>query len=428
MFNRYLRFFSCALTALILVAGAAEARQTPLDSIVAVVNDEVILASELDAAVQNAEQQIRQQQAQLPPSAVLERQVLEQMINQRLQVQAARDAGISVDDRTLNQTVRNIARENNVSLDEFRRILERDGYDYAEFREELRREILVTRLRQQRVDSRVQVTEREIERFLSRREQADEDREYHLAHILVGLPNDPSPDQVEEAQAQAERIRAELDEGRSFQDAAVAHSDAPDALEGGDLGWRSPAQVPSVFEEVVGELEPGEYSEPLRSANGFHIVQLIDQRVGDAEQVTEYRIRQILLRDATNAQTRLDQLRNRIQRGEDFAALARSHSDDSDSAPDGGDLGWVTEADVPPAVADVMLGLNEGQVSAPFESRVGWHLVKVEETRTQDADDEQRRLQAREQLRRRKIEEEHQAWVRQLRDEAYVDQRLDDAG
>lgn len=423
----YLRTVIGFLFCFLLLPSGGFAQTANLDRIVAVVNDEIILASELEMAVNNARQQIRQQQTQPPPGPVLMQQVLDQMVNQRLQVQAAQRAGINVDERTLNQTVRNIAQENNVSMTEFRDILERDGYDFQQFREELRQEILVNRFRQQQIERRVQVTDREIDRFLERQDDGQADREYRLAHILISLPSDPAPDQVEEARARAESVYDELRNGTDFHDAAVAHSDAPDALDGGDLGWRGPAQVPSAFEEVVDRLEPGEFSEPLRSASGFHLVQVVDRRDQDAAMLEEYRVRHILIQDASGARERLQQLRERIVRGEDFADLARSHSDDTGSARQGGELGWISAADVVPSFAEVMSQLEAGELSQPFESRFGWHILEVQEQRTRDATDEQRRLQAREQLRHRKVEEEHQSWVRQLRDEGFVEVRLDDA-
>ena len=404
-----------------------------LNRIVAIVNDGVILQSQLDRRTDQIRQQLRERDTRLPPEEVLRKQVLERLIVEEIQLQLAESMSIRIEDELVNANLRQVAEANGMDLDRFRQVLEAEGYSFAEFREEVRKQLTIARLHAQQVENRIQVSEQEIENLLTSQEQSADDREYLLSHILVALPEAASPQQIQEAQARTESILARLRAGEDFRQLAVAESDGQQALEGGSLGWRKAGQLPSLFADLARTLERGEISEPLRSASGFHIVRMDDIR-GDQERhvVTQTHARHILLRpdelqSAAAVQNRLTQLRRRIQGGDDFETLARAHSQDAVSAARGGDLGWSNPGDLVPEFEREMERLGPGEVSEPFESRFGWHIVQVLERREKDSTEEFRRAQAREQVRQRKIQEESALWLRRLRDESYVEYRLEDA-
>lgn len=407
----------------------AEPRE--IDRIVAVVNDGVILESELQSFLAGVKAQIRSRGANLPPEDVLRRQALERLVMQKLQLQTAEETGIRVDDETLNQAVLSIAQRNNMSLDQFRRALEADGYSFAQFRENIRDEILIGRLQQRNVDERIQVSDQEIDNLLAnQRAQVGEGKTYHLRHILVAVPEAASPEQIQAARDKAERVLSQLRGGADFRQTAIALSDGQQALEGGDLGWFPEDRLPSLFSDVVPKLESGQISDLLRSPSGFHIVQLAETKGAESHMVRQTHARHILLR--TNevlsddaARTRLEQLRSRIVGGDDFADLAKAHSDDPLSARQGGDLGWLNPGDTDPNFEEAMDQLPVGAVSEPFKTRFGWHLLQVLDRREQDDTKEFRRSQAREQIRARKRQEALELWLRRLRDEAYVETRLE---
>ena len=399
-----------------------------LDRILAVVNNDVITQSELAAELRTITQQLRQQNIELPAVNVLQKQLLERLIIKHLQLQLAENTGIRVDDDTLARAITTIAKQNNITLSEFRDILTRDGFDFALFRENIRQEIIITRLRQRQVDSRINVTPQEIGDFLATQsaQGASAGNEYHVAQILIGLPEAAAPENVQAAQIKAKQVLEKLRAGASFTDTAVSISQDPQALQGGDLGWRTAAQLPSLFAEIVPKLKPGDISDLIRSASGFHIVKLIEQRGGELHMVKQTQVRHILVRpneltSDKDAQTRLEQLKQRIEGGDDFSNLARSHSEDAATAVNGGVLGWVSPGDLDPRFEEMMSALKPNEVSTPFQSSFGWHIVQVIERRDHDNTEEFRRTQAREAIRQRKIEEETQTWVRSLRDEAYVE-------
>ncbi|MDO9371096.1 MAG: peptidylprolyl isomerase [Gammaproteobacteria bacterium] len=407
---------------------AARASVITLDRILAVVNNDVITQSELATEMRAITQQLRQQNIEIPAVEVLQKQVLERLIVKHLQLQLAESTGIRVDDDTLARAINTIAKQNNITLSEFRDILTRDGFDFAIFRENIRQEIIINRLRQRQVDSRINVTDQEISDFLTTQgaQGAGAGNEYHVAQILIGLPEAAAPEKVQAAQAKAQQVLDRLRAGASFTDTAVSVSQDPQALQGGDLGWRTAAQLPSVFADVVPRMKPGDISDLIRSASGFHIAKLIEQRGGEQHIVKQTLARHILVRpneltSDKDAQTRLEQLKQRIEGGEDFAGLARSHSEDAATAINGGALGWVNPGDLDPRFEEAMNTLKPKEVSTPFQSSFGWHIVQVMERRDHDNTEEFRRTQAREAIRQRKIEEEAQAWVRSLRDEAYVE-------
>ena len=423
------------LTQVAIADAASASSRVEIDSVVAIVNDAVITRSELDDQIRTIKQQLRQQNTPAPAANVLQKQVLERLISSRLQLQLAANTSIRVDDDTLNRAINRIAVQNKLSLTEFRAVLEKDGFSFDKFREDIRDEITITRLRQRQVDSRITVTDQEVSQFLAAQaRQGKSDDEYRLGHILIALPEAASPEQIQAAQQKAEKIleklQANAEGGADFKETAIAVSDGQQALEGGDLGWRSAGQLPSLFAAQVPAMKVGELSGIIRSSGGFHIVKLLDYRGGKRHTVTQTLARHILIRTTElitddDASMRLQQLVQRIKKGEDFAELALSVSDDTLSAAKGGGLDWVSPGDMVPAFEQAMNELQPEQISVPFKSEFGWHIVQVQARREYDNTEEYTRNQALEALRSRKIEEEYQNWLRRLRDEAYVEYRLD---
>ena len=426
------RLLLAAALALLACAGLVRpvaAAIEPIERIVAVVNDDVVLESELRNRLRTVVAQLRARATRLPPEPVLRRQVLERLIIERLQLQLAERLGIRVDDETLNRAIRDIARRNGMDLETFRAALERDGFSFERFREDIRSEMIIARLQRQQVASRVTVSDREVEEFLASA-QAQARRAYRVAHILIAVPEAASPEQIAAARREAEAVAARARAGEDFAALAVAHSDGQKALEGGDLGWRRADELPSVFSDVVPRMKPGEVSEVIRSPSGFHIVKLLEVRGDEPQAVEQLRLRQILLRPGEllsedEARLRLERLRERVLAGEPFETLARAHSDDAASAARGGDMGWLSPSELPPEVAEAVRGLSPGEVSRPFRTPAGWHLVQLVERRRSDDTEAYRRARARRLLQQRKVEERLQLWLRQLRDEAYVELRLD---
>ena len=401
----------------------------PLDRIVAVVNNEIVLDSELVEMEQTVRQQLRQRNAAIPSSDILRRQVLERLIMQKLQLQRAEMSGIRVADDALNAAVRQIAENNNLTIRQFRDALESDGYDFTEFRETIREEMIISRLRKSEVEDSIVVSEREVDNFLATQNlQGDSEQAFRLLHILVGIPDAPTPEQVQAAEQKLAVIQDLLAEGGDFSEIAAGYSDGQNALEGGELGWRKQAELPTLFASVVPNLAVGEVSDVIRSGSGFHLVKLAEKRSEETHLVKQTKARHILIK--TNelvtdeaAEKRLQQLRERILNGEDFAELAKAHSEDTGSAIDGGSLGWTSPGVMVPEFEEVMNGLAEGEMSEVFQSRFGWHLIQVDERREQNMADEFKRNKAREQIKQRKIEEELESWLRAMRDEAYIEYR-----
>jgi peptidyl-prolyl cis-trans isomerase SurA len=417
----------------LLVPSQAPAQRISLvDRIVAVVNKEVITLSELNEAIGTAERQLRRQETQAPPREVLERQLLERLILDKAQLQLARDTGIRVDDTQLDRAVQRIAEQNNLTLAAFRAALERDGVPFEAFRQDLRDQIMLTRLREREVDDKIQVSDTEIDLFLEESGAQNADRaEYNLAHILVRVPDQASPERIETARAKAAKARAEAASG-DFRAAAASYSDAPDALQGGSLGWRTADRLPELFAGAVTKMNPGQVSDVLKSSAGFHVLKLIDRRGALAPNVpiTQTRMRHILIRTSdtvseAEARRRLAGLRERILAGADFAALARANSDDSTAAR-GGDLDWVYPGDTVPDFERAFQELKPGEISQPVKTPFGFHLIQVLERRSAELSPERRRLQARQALRERKSDEAFQQWLRQVRDQTYVELRLEE--
>ncbi len=417
-------------TALYAAADRPAAGRETLDSIVAVVNTDVITRTELNNRLRTIRQQLQQQGAPVPPQAVLEKQVLDRMILSNLQLQLAERAGVRVDDETLNRTIARIAEENRMTVGEFRTVLEQDGYDFANFREDIRKEILISRVQQRQIAERVSVSEQEIDNFLTtQKAQGNAGEEYHLAHILVSVPDAASPERLRAARERAEDILKKLRAGADFQETAIAVSDGQQALEGGDLGWRKLAELPTLFVDAASAMDVGAISDLIRSPSGYHIIKLLDKRSGQPHIVTQTHARHILIRpdELTTEQAAEQQLRDlraRLDQGADFAELARTQSDDTASAANGGDLGWANPGEMAPAFENAMRALGEGEISQPFKTHFGWHLVQVLERRERDNTAELLRDQARDAIRQRKMDEELQAWLTRLRDEAHVESRL----
>lgn len=400
----------------------------PVDSIVAIVDEDVILRSELNRAVENILIQYADQPGALPPRDVLERQVLDRLVLMRLQVSRARDSGIRVSDSEVTQAVQSVAARNRMTVDQLRQRLQADGLDYDEFRANLREEMLIERLRQRYLQSRVQVSEAEVDQLLETRQVGGP--EVHLAIILVALPDGATPEQVNTAYQKAAGIKAVVEKGElDFRAAAIRYSDAPNALDGGDLGWRGYDSIPPAFVDLVRSLQPGQVSEPIRGPGGFQLIHVAETREAGRQVVTEYNAQHLLVRITPTrpyeaARQRAEELHRRIQAGEDFAALAREFSDDTITRSSGGDMGWFLINAWGSAVGNVLNGLADGQLSEPFASEIGWHIIRRLGTREQDVTEENRRNQAREIISRRKAEEEYERFLRQLRSEAYVESRL----
>ena len=401
---------------------------TSLDRVVAVVNKDVIVQSELDREVQRILADLRRRGTATPPPQEFERQVLEHLVVRRLQLQLADQANINVGDDELNFALQNIAARNNMTLAQMREAVVADGGSFEDFREEVRNEMRLTQLRQKEVISRITISDAEVERFLAEGGDTAAAR-YHLAHILIALPADPTPQQVRDTQAQAEKVRQQLLDGADFASTAVAVSKGQKALEGGDLGWRNADELPPPFVAAVRNLQPGGISEIIASPSGFHILKLIEaDAAGGRHVIQQTHVEHILVKAEAGredeARARIESLRRRILAGEDFHELARTHSDDPGSAVKGGDLGWITGEEVVPEFARAMQSLAEGQLSEPVQSTYGFHLIRVLGRRSQDDTEAYRRAHARDLLRQRKAEEMTQAWLQRLRDEAYVEVRL----
>jgi peptidyl-prolyl cis-trans isomerase SurA len=414
-----------------LAAATALAERKPLDSVVAIVDDEIILQSQLDARVRSVVSRLNAQGTRLPPRDVLVERVLEKLVTDAVQLQKADQMGMRVSDNELNDTMRNIARRNNMTLAQFEQQLEREGLTYREAREQIRREMLISRVQQKQVDNRVRVTNREVENFIAA--SADDEAsglEYKLAHILISVDDFNNTEEVAAARQKAENLQQQISAGRDFQEVAVAESDAGNALEGGVMGWRPRNQLPTLVEDVVPALDLNEPSEVLRSGSGFHIVSVLDRRGGDKTMAEQAKVRHILIMpsdtvSAAEAEQRIKELHQQLENGASFAELARQYSDDPGSGAEGGDLGWVGQGQMVPAFETAMLEADIGEFKGPFRSRFGWHILQVQDRREKDIGGELKQAEARQSLYRRKFEIELQNWLREIRDEAYVEIKAD---
>lgn len=422
------------LAALILSASfaAAGAAQT-IDRIIAVVDDNVILQSELEQQIHMAQSEMRDRGITPPSVDALRSQVLERLILMRLQTDRAKEAGIKVDDRELNEVMSNIAAQNKMTLPQLAESVKSEGMDYTTLREQVRQQVLANRVRQKEVDSRVVVTDQDIDQFLAANGNEDQ-TEYHLAHILVAIPDAASSEVREKARLKAEGVLKKLKAGDDFAQVAITSSDGQQALQGGDLGWRKTSALPTVFANAVPKLKAGEVSPIIEASNGYNIIKLVEKReAGERQTVTETQARHILLvpntirnEDATRAQA--FELYDRLKRGSEFAELAKKYSDDPGSKNSGGELNWQPPGVFAPEFQEKIDSLKDGELSQPFHSQFGWHIAQVEGRRTRDVTVEARRGRARQAIMQRKDAEEYEAWLRRLREEAYVEYRLGNSG
>ena len=412
----------------------------PIDSIVAVVNSDVITRLELNNRVVMVESRMKQQGTQLPQRALLEKQILERMIVDRAQLQLAADSGIKIDDVMLDRAMARLAEQNQLSMQDFRNQLEREGMSFSRFREEIREEIAMQRIREREVDNKLQITESEVDNYLEAAKSAPQIQpEYNIAQILVRIPENATAEQIAARRARADDVARQLRGGADFNKLAASYSDSVDALKGGELGWRTADRLPQIFVDAVAKLNEGELSDVIKSASGFHILKVVGKRSRTAENSTaavaaaaveQTHARHILIKvntivTASEALRKLTDLKQRLDnKAATFDELAKLYSNDL-SASKGGDLGWIYPGDTVPEFERAMNLLKPGEVSAPIETPFGYHLIEVIERKSQDVSQERQRLAARQALRERKLEEATQDWVRQLRDRAYVEYRLD---
>lgn len=421
--------YSACLCGLLLLATGVRAEIKLLDGIVAVVDDDVVLVSELDYRVKTVREQLLAAGQQMPPTNILVSQVLERLILESIQLQMGERAGVRIDDETLTRAISGIAERNGLSIEDFIRQIEADGFPYPRFREEVRRDIVISRVQNAQVNRRISMTEQEIESFLDsplgQRALSDE---YRVGHILLEIAKDASEGAKQAAEDEAEEIISLLRSGADFREMAIERSASASALEGGDMGWRKAGSLPSLFAETAVSLEPGETADPIRSESGLHIIQLLDKRGVGIELVEQVNARHILvqpseIRSEDQVRELIFEIRDRLDAGEAFSDLARVYSDDPGSALAGGELGWADPNLYSPAFRDTISETEVGKLSDPFRSEHGWHVLEVLDRREQDLSEEARRNTALNILRNRRFEEELQSWYQEIRSEAYVDVR-----
>ena len=399
-----------------------------LDRVVAIVNDGVVLDSDLEAQIEQISERLREQKLELPPQNVLRQQVLERLVLQEIQLQRANHSGVKVSDETLNAALQDVAKRNNLTLSQMPEALAQQGVDYGSYREDVRKEITLTMLRQRDVLQHIVVTPREIDQFLDKQSRTPSARnEYNVSHILIAVGQEASPDQLEQAGKRANEVYERARGGEDFAKLAVAYSNSQTALDGGALGWRKGDELPTFLADVVAQLKPGEVSAPLRTPTGFHIIRLNEVRGGTQKAVEDQvHLRHILMKtnelaDDATVRGKLTALRERILKGEDFAGIAQVSSEDPGSAAEGGDLGWTGPGVFAPEFEQAAAKLKDGEISEPFKTAFGWHIVQMLGHRRYDNTDELKRRQALEAIRARKADEETELWLRHMRDEAYVD-------
>ena len=416
-----------------LFAEAKRVEIIELDHIVAVVNKDVITAEELKHKQKSVVSRLRAKQTRLPPESILRKQILDQMIVTRIQLQLAYDRGIRISDEQLNRIIEQIAADNKMDSSSFREELVSQGYNFATFREEIRNDVIIKQLRKRQISNKIFVTEQEVNAELANLESKQgRDQEYHLGHILIAVPESSRPEEVAAARQKAEEVIGQLKLGRDFSEMAIRVSAGQTALQGGDLGWMKQGQIPTIATSTVMALEIGAISDPIRNASGFHIIKLIDKRSAQSKHIVEQSLaRHILIKpnqvvSNKEAEKKLIQIRQRILSGDDFATLAKATSDDPGSARLGGDLGWINPGQMVTEFEEVLKRLKPGEISQPFRSRFGWHIIELLSRRKHDDTDAYFKAQARSQIHKRKSSEQTGIWLRRIRDEAYVEYRLDE--
>ncbi len=414
----------------VFLGTAAQAEVQSINRVVAIVDTDVIMQSQLDSRLREVQQTIAKRGAALPPEHVLSQQVLERLIIENIQLQIGDRSGIRITDEELNQAIGTIAQRNNLSVEQFRAALAQDGLSYDDARDQVRREMVISRVRQRRVAERIQVTDQEVQNFLASdlgKMQLSE--EFRLANILIPVPESSSPETIQAADRQARELYQQLQQGADFAQLAIARSASETALEGGEMGWRKAAQMPPPFDSMIRALSVGEVTEPMRTPGGFIMLKLLEKRGGGSQVRDEVHVRHILIkpseiRSEAETQRLAERLYERILAGEDFAELAKNFSEDPGSALNGGDLNWIDPNSLVPEFRQVMAHTASGELSKPFKSPYGWHVLQVMGRRATDSSAEFREQQALNVLRNRKYDEELQAWLRQIRDEAYVETKL----
>ncbi len=425
------KFARPLLGLLVMTAPLTTIHAEVLDRVVAVVNEDIVLESELDQRTEQVRQQVAaRNETRLPPEDVLRDQVLDRLILESIQMQIAERQGIRVSDNQLNQTIERIAEQNGMSLSQFRDALIAEGQDYTVAREQIRREMLLSQVQQSSVNRRINVSEQEVQSFLdSELGQQEIQAEFRLRNILLALPEGATPEMIQQAEARALELRQRLDNGADFAELAIAESNAPNALQGGELGWRKETELPEALAKAIDKLGPGEISQPIKTPGGYHLLKVEDKRGGKVQLVQQTKVRHILLSPneiRSDAQTRrlINDLYQRLQEGQPFDELARRHSDDSASGSQGGELGWTQNGQMVPEFEQVMNDTAEGEISRPFESRFGWHILQVEDRRTQDLGEEMLESQARSSIRQRKFSEELTSWLREIHSQAYIERKI----
>lgn len=403
-----------------------------LDRIVAIVDQTVVTEQELESRITTVTAQLKKQGTELPAESILRKQILERLITDTLQIQYAAQTGLKVDDNQLDKTIERIAEQNQMTLTEFSEALAKDGVSMRKFRSDIRNEITIARLREREVDGRVNVTESEIDNFLTSQAANTENQdEFEISHILIRTPEEGATEDVQKAKAKVDVAVKELNTGKSFAEVSASFSDAPNALEGGKLGWKSGTQMPALFLDALKTMQVGELSQPLRSPNGFHVLKLTNKRGGNSPLVIQQtHSRHILIKlseimSEKEGKQKMDNIKERLDNGEKFEVLARQYSEDS-TASNGGDLGWINPGDTVPQFEKAMNELKDNQISPPVRTQFGWHVIQVIERRSQDMSKEAARLKARQEIRAKKADEAYQDWIRELRDRAYVELRLED--
>ncbi|MEX2496323.1 MAG: peptidylprolyl isomerase [Woeseia sp.] len=423
---------SALLLALSGTAAAAELSTSgeKLDGIAAVVNEGVVLTSELERQSQIIAERARAQGVQLPPPSVLEEQVLERLILEQIQLQRAERVGIQISDQMLNSAIAQVTAEQGIAFEQLPELLAQDGLNYGDYRREMRKQLILDQLRQIEVTGRISVAPREVQQCLADLEDnVVGNSEYNLSHILISVPQSATSEQFAEAETEAQYVYQQLESGADFGEMAVRYSDSQTGLEGGNLGWRSGDQLPTIFSDVVGPMNPGQHSAPLRAISGFHIVKVNDVRgVNERSEIEQMKVRHILVTpneiiDDQTARQRLEDAREQLLAGEDFGELAKLLSDDPGSANSGGEMGWRGPGSFVPEFEEVANSLESGVVSEPFQTRFGWHILEVQDRRTYDNTEDLKESNCVQRVRNSKLADESELWVRRLRDEAYVDKR-----
>jgi peptidyl-prolyl cis-trans isomerase SurA len=429
--NPFSRYLSLVVLMATLGWPAVVQALDAVDRIVAVVEDDVILESELQKKIAVIKDGLTKSGTPLPSDSVLTRQVLDRLILEKIQINLAEKSGQRVDDETLRQAVLQLAQRNNMTPEELRASLRQEGIAYPDFLEQIRGEITTQRLRTGQVNSQVKVSDREIQHWMETRgkPETNPNAEYLLGHILVSTPQAASPAVVQQAHEKADKLVGELKKGLDFQQASLSSSDSSQALSGGDLGWRKLSAMPSLFADFVSKMKKGDIEGPIRSPSGYHIIKLLDQRGGTPDRVTKTKVRHILIKSTElltdeDVRKKLEVIKARIEAGDDFGDLARGNSDDKGSAVKGGELGFVTPGALVPEFEETMNKLQINQISAPIQTQFGWHLIQVLERQESDDTQELLKKQAQDEIFKRKVEEETELWLRRIRDEAYVEIRV----